>query len=306
MEISIVIPLYKCSKNLEELNTRLLSVLKSLTKDFEIIYVNDASPENDWIIVKRFAQKNKRIKGINLSRNFGQHAAITVGLQAASGNWIVVMDGDLQDQPEEIPKFYDKTHEGFDIVLGQRTKRNDKWLKKFYSKIFYRVFSYLTDTVQDPSIGNFGVYNKKVIHAVLSMQDYYRFFPTMVQWVGFNITKVPIRHEERKHGTSAYSFGKMLKLAFSTIIAFSNKPLWLTVKLGILISTTAFVMGIDYLIRYFSGKIIVTGYTSLILSIWLLSGIIIIILGILGIYIGNIFDKAKNRPIYIKSESINI
>ena len=304
--ISIVIPLYKCSSALPELFKRLKATLQGISDDYEIILVNDASPENDWEIVKEKATENTKIKGINLSRNFGQHYAITAGLYHAKGEWIVVMDGDLQDQPEEINKLHNKAVEGYDIVLGQRQRRRDRLFKRFYSKIFYKVFSYLTNTKQDPSVANFGIYNRKAIDAILSMKDNIRYFPTLIQWVGFRKTAISVEHDKRFEGESAYTIRGLFRLAFNNIIAFSDKPLRITIRIGFAISALSFLFGVIYLFRYIIGDITVLGFTSLIISIWFLSGIIISILGLLGIYLGKVYDKVKNRPVYIIDQKLNL
>lgn len=303
--ISVVIPLYKCSSMIDELSTRLLQTLSIMSPHFEIIFVNDASPDQDWQVVKKVAKKDSRIRGVNLSRNFGQHYAITAGLENASGEWIVVMDGDLQDQPEEIIALYNKALEGYDIVMGLRTQRQDKWLKRMSSAVFYRVFSYLTDTEQDERVANFGIYHKSVISAILKMKDAVKYFPTMVQWVGFKQTKISINHAKREAGTSSYTLKTLLKLAFSNIIAFSDKPLRLTVYVGFMLTAVALLFAGIVLVRYVMGEIIVSGYASLIFSIWFLSGLIIAIMGIIGIYIGKVFERVKDRPVYIIAEKIN-
>jgi len=304
--LSVVIPVYECSEALPELTNRLHNALEKISNDYEIIFVNDASPENDWDLIQQLAKKDERIKGINFSRNFGQHNAITAGLQNVKGEWIVVMDGDLQDQPEEIIKLYQKTKDGFEIVLGQRIERRDSFLKKIFSKLFYKIFGYLTDSDLDSSVSNFGIFNRKVINALLSMKDYIRFFPTMIQWVGFNKYYVPVIHAERKEGKSAYTFLKLLRLAINNMIAFSDKPLRLTTKIGFFISLSSLVLGILYLILYMTGKIQQLGFTSLILSIWFLAGGIIFILGIIGLYVGKTFESVKKRPIYIIKDSLNL
>ena len=303
--ISVVIPLYKCSSMIDELSTRLLQTLSIMSPHFEIIFVNDASPDQDWQVVKKVAKKDSRIRGVNLSRNFGQHYAITAGLENASGEWIVVMDGDLQDQPEEVIALYNKALEGYDIVMGLRTQRQDKWLKRMSSAVFYRVFSYLTDTEQDERVANFGIYHKSVISAILKMKDAVKYFPTMVQWVGFKQTKISINHAKREAGTSSYTLKTLLKLAFSNIIAFSDKPLRLTVYVGFMLTAVALLFAGIVLVRYVMGEIIVSGYASLIFSIWFLSGLIIAIMGIIGIYIGKVFERVKDRPVYIIAEKIN-
>lgn len=305
MNLSVIIPIYKCSKSIVELSSRLVRTLGQLSNDFEIIFVNDNSPENEWSLICQLAEKESRIKGINLSRNFGQHYAITAGLEAATGNWIVVMDGDLQDHPEEILRLFNKKKEGFDIVFARREERKDHFFKKLSSKLFYQIFGYLTDSKQDASIANFGIYHQKVIKAILSMKDNVRYFPTMVQWVGFNSTKINVEHNSRADGDSAYSWSSLISLAINNIIAFSDKPLRITTRIGFFISLISFTVGIYYIYQFLTGQILVIGYASLVISIWFLSGLIILILGVIGLYLGKMFDRVKDRPTFIISEKIN-
>ncbi len=241
-----------------------------------------------------------------MSRNFGQHYAITAGLEHAQGDWVIVMDCDLQDLPEEILKLYNKALEGYDIVFAQRENRQDSFFKKMSSKIFYSALSYLTDTKQDSSIANFGIYKKEVINAILSMNDYHKYFPTMAQWVGFSKTAIPVKHNRRENDRSSYNLKSLLTLAFNNIITFSNKPLKLVLGFGFAVVIISIIMAIFFFFKYINGEIKIIGYTSLIISIWFLSGIIIMILGVLGIYIGKIFDKIKDRPVYIIKEKINL
>lgn len=306
VHISVVSPIYRGEKMLDELIERLHQNLSSICENYEIILVNDASPDNSWSKIESICHNDSKVKGINLSRNFGQHYAITAGLNYARGEWVVVMDCDLQDRPEEIVHLYTKAQEGFDSVFAQRVERQDNFLKKLSSKLFYFVFSYLTETKQDATIGNFGIYNRKVINAILSMHDQVRYFPTMVKWVGFNQFAMPIEHAERAEGTSSYSFKALINLALNNIIAFSDKPLRLAAKCGFYISLISLIIGVIYIYRYFNGYIHVLGYASMIISIWFIGGIIMSLSGILGIYLGKIFDRVKDRPTYIVSESLNI
>ena len=303
--ISIVVPLYKCSAFIDELSQRLIKTLDKINPAFEIIFVNDASPENDWEMVTRLATADNRIKGISLSRNFGQHYAITAGLNVAKGEWIVVMDGDLQDVPEEIIKLHEKAGEGYDVVQARRFERKDGLIKKTGSKLFYKIFSYLTDTEQDATVANFGIYNKKVINSINSLGDSIRYFPTLVQFVGFRQTKINVEHAPRNNGKSSYSLKSLFALSFNNIIAFSDKPLRLTLKFGILIVVLSFIYAIYILIKYLSGGISVTGFTTMAISIWFLSGVIIMLLGMLGLYLGKTFDKVKDRPTFIINSKIN-
>ncbi len=306
IHISVVSPVYRAENIVEELVKQVKKSVCTITEDFEVILVNDASPDNSWLKIQEECSKDKRVKGLNLSRNFGQHYAITAGLSYAKGDWVVVMDCDLQDRPDEIPNLYKKAQEGYDSVFAQRTVRQDSFFKKKFSKLFYLLFSYLTDTKQDPTVANFGIYHKKVVKAILSMKDQIRFFPTMVQWVGFKKYYLPVKHSERFEGRSSYNFKGLSELALNSIIAFSDKPLRLTVKVGFFITILSLIMLIGYLTMYFTGNIQVMGFTSLILSFWFLSGMIIFILGFIGLYIGKMFEKVKDRPVFIIQESENI
>lgn len=301
-KISVVTPVYRCAPCLVQLYQRLKKSLETITSDFEIIMVNDNSPDHAWDVIQQLSWQDHRVKGINFARNFGQHYAITAGLDYSRGEWVVVMDCDLQDRPEEIPKLYAKAQEGYDIVFGQRVERQDRFLKRLGSRLFYKVFSYLTDTRQDATIANFGIYHRHVIQTLVGMREKLRFFPTMVQWVGFQSVAIPIEHAGREEGKSSYSLKRLFNLAFDVIISFSDKPLRLTVKLGITMSFVSFLYALYIVIRAMLGIKGIEGWPSLIVSIWFLSGLIIFILGIIGIYISKIYEEAKRRPIYIVKE----
>lgn len=304
IEISIVVPLYNCRNSIIELTTRLSKVFQELAVEGEIILVNDASPQNDWEIVRNVISENHHVRGINLSRNFGQHAAIFCGLQHAKGAWVVVMDGDLQDVPEEIVKLYQKAKEGYDIVFAKRVVRQDSLVKRFGSKLFYKVLGYLTETKQDSTIANFGIYKATTINAVLQMKDYVKYFPTMTQWIGFKKTAMAVEHAPNADRDSSYNFKSLLSLGFNCIVSFSNKPLKLVIKFGFCIVLLSLLMAFYYVFKYFNGDTVVLGYSSLIVSIWFLSGCMISILGIIGIYLGKVFEKVKDRPVYIINEVI--
>ena len=298
-KISIVIPVYGCSESLNLLCDRLQKTLLTITKNYEIILVNDASPDNPWNTILELSKQNNNIRGINFSKNFGQHYAITAGLRAASGNWVVVMDCDLQDKPEEIIKLYQKAQEGYDIVFGQRKIRRDNFFKRMGSKMFYALLSYLTGTDQDPSVANFGIYNKKTIDAVLSMNDKLKYFPVMIRWVGFKTCNVEIEHASREMGESSYSLSALISLSVDIMLSFSDKPLKIAVKLGFMISSISFIFALIILFKALILGYIVPGWASTMMSIWFLGGLIIMVLGIVGIYIGKTFNQTKDRPVYI-------
>jgi len=303
--ISVVSPVYRAEKIVAELVQQLHENLQKITDDYEIVLVNDASPDKSWLAITAECEKDKRVKGINLSRNFGQHYAITAGLNFTKGEWIVVMDCDLQDRPDEIPNLYRKAQEGYDSVFAQRVERQDAFLKRLFSKAFYSFFSYLTDTKQDPTVANFGIYNRKVIEAVLMMKDYIRFFPTMVQWVGFRKYYLPVQHSDRYEGKTSYNFRSLMRLAINNIVAFSDKPLRLTVKIGFVISILSFLLAIYNIAANLMGIIQVEGFTTTIFSIWFVGGLMLSLLGVVGLYVGKTFENVKQRPTYIIKNIIN-
>lgn len=305
MYLSIVSPVYRAERMVDKLVEEIHASVRTITDDYEIILVEDGSPDNSWQQIEKICKNDYKVKGIKLSRNFGQHPAITAGLNASKGEWVVVMDCDLQDRPSEIPNLLNKALEGFDAVFAQRVLRQDGFLKKLSSKIFYKIFSYLTETYQDGSVANFGIYHRKVIKSVIELGDRIRFFPTMTQWVGFRRAYLPVSHNERFEGKTSYTWSKLIDLAFNNIISFSDKPLRLTVRLGIFMSIVAAILAISYLIGYFTGKITQPGFTSVIIAIMFFSGLIIFILGIIGIYLGKTFEQVKNRPNHIIDLKLN-
>ena len=305
MRLSVVSPVYQAEKIIPILVDRIEKAVCTITDDYEIILVDDGSRDSSWNGIETIAATHTKVRGIKLSRNFGQHPAIMAGLSQANGEWVVVMDCDLQDQPEEIHKLYNKALEGFDIVLAKRKNRKDGFFKKMTSNLFSLTYSYLTETKFDGTIANFGIYHKKVIVEVLKMDDYIKSFPLFVNWVGYNTTSVEVEHAERLGSNSSYTFSKLVSLAFNTIISFSNKPLKLFVKFGMIMSLVSFIVGLIIIYKYFRGEISVLGYSSLMVSIWFLSGIIITITGIVGIYIGKIFDQSKGRKSFIIDKIAN-
>jgi polyisoprenyl-phosphate glycosyltransferase len=301
-KISVIIPCYNCADCLAELHKRLVLCLEQITVEFEIIFVNDASPAKDWLIIKELTDKDSRVVGLNLSRNFGQHYAITAGLDYCNGDWIVVMDGDLQDKPEEINKFFEKTAEGYDIVVGKRENRKDSFIVKLTSKLFYMVFNYLTEQKLDNKVANFGIYSRRVIDNVKKLRELDRSFGLLVTLVGFPRLEIDVDHSYRANGESSYSFRSRLKLAVDHILSHSNKPLILAVQTGFIISSLSLFYAFWLIIRYFINSHVADGWTSLMVSLFFLSGLIIVVVGMVGLYIGKIYSEVKNRPLYIVKE----
>ncbi len=297
--ISIVSPVYRGEYLVAELVRRIHQSVSSITSDYEIILVEDCGPDSSWDKIVALAEKDPKIKGFQLSRNFGQHYAITCGLDQSKGEWVVVMDCDLQDRPEEIDALYQKAISGYDVVLAKRDQRQDTFFKKFFSKAFYRTLGYLTGSAMDEQVANFGIYHRNVINAVCELRESIRYFPTMIQWVGFKQTAISVTHSARDVGESSYNFKRLLNLALDIILAYSDKPIRLMIKLGILVSLLSFIMGFYFSFQYLLGNVTVPGYTSLILSIWFFSGLLLILVGVVGLYVGKTFEGVKKRPIYL-------
>lgn len=297
--ISIIVPVYKAENCIDELYRRLKNSLEPITNDFEIILIEDCGGDNSWELIKNISSKDERVKGVKFSRNFGQHYGITAGLDLCDGDWVVVMDCDLQDRPEEIPRLYKKAIEGFDIVLARRGKRDDPLIKRVTSKIFYSCFSYLADIKYDGEVGNFRIISRKVVSSLREFKERLRFFGGLVSWVGFDTSFIDIQHDARFSGNSSYSFKKLWKLASDTIIAYSDKPLRIAIKIGFIISGFAFLYGgyITYKSLVYGAPI--PGWGSVIVSLYFLGGLNISFLGVLGLYLGKTFDETKRRPLYI-------
>ena len=305
IEISIVSPVYRAENLVDKLVERIVASVSKLTDSYEIILVEDCGPDNSWKKIQENCKNNSNIKAIKLSRNYGQQYAMQAGLDASKGKFVVTMDCDLQDQPEEIEKLLKKCKDGFDIVVASRKNRQDDAFKKMLSKLFYSVLGYLTETSQDRSIANFVIYKRKVVDAMASLKDYNRYYPMLQQLVGFNYAKVEIEHAKREDGTSSYSFKKRLKLAIDTILTFSDKPLRLTVKFGVFISFLSICAAIVMVVLYIFSDVKADGWASLALLISFFSGAIISVLGMVGLYVGRTFESVKNRPTYIIQEQTN-
>jgi dolichol-phosphate mannosyltransferase len=297
--ISVVVPVYKAEQCLDELYRRLITALESISLNFEILLVEDCGGDHSWEIIEKLAATDPRLIGIQFSRNFGQHYGITAGLDYCDGDWVVVMDCDLQDQPEEIPRLYTKALEGYDIVLAKRGTRRDPPLKRITSWLFYKLFSYLADIEYDGDSGNFRIMSRKVVTNFRTMREQLRFFGGLVLWMGFPTTSIEVQHAERFAGNTTYTFAKLIRLATETIIAYSDKPLRIAVRIGFVMAFFSFCYGTYILGRALLYGSTIPGWNSLIVSLYFIGGITISILGIIGIYLGKTFDESKKRPLYI-------
>jgi glycosyltransferase involved in cell wall biosynthesis len=306
MSISVVSPVYQSEKIIPELVLTLCQELDKITTEYEIILVNDGSSDSSWDFIENECKLNRKIKGINLSRNWGQHYAISAGLKYAKNEWVIVMDCDLQDRPEEIYNLYKKARTGWDVVRARRINRKDKFLKRQSSVLFHCIYSYLSDVKTDHTIANFGIYHKKVIFEYNKMIDQARSFSSLLDHLGFKCTTIDVEHSMRLQGKSTYTFAALIKLSTDIILSNGNKPLKIAIKLGFNIAIVSFTIAGYNIIAHILGIIKVTGFTSTIFSIWFIGGLIILFLGILGMYISKIFDQVKSRQIYIVAEEINL
>jgi len=304
--ISVVAPAYRCASCLKELHRRLCATLEQLTPHFEIILVNDASPENDWQVICELAALDPRVKGINLSRNFGQHYAIAAGIDHARGDWVVVMDADLQDQPEEILRLHVRAQEGYDVVFATRGNRQDPFLKKLYSRLFTRVINALSSVHVVEGLSNFSIFSRQVADHFRALRERARSFGLLMLWLGFRVSYVEVVHGARYAGTTSYTFLKALRFALDSLVSQSDQPLRISIKLGFLTSALSASYACWLAIRYYLLGVAVAGWTSVMVSLFFLTGVILADLGIIGLYLGKVFDEAKRRPLYVVREQCNL
>lgn len=301
--LSIVIPVYKSAESLRELALRLTNSLSIITQDFEVILVNDGSPDNSWDIISELATNDPRFMGLRLSRNFGQHPAISAGLKVSSGTWTVVMDCDLQDRPEEIPKLFEKAQEGFEQVVAVRNERQDPWLKRKSARFYVGVLSYLSGRRINPAVGNFGIYHRSVIDVIKSLKEQGRSFGLLALWVGFRRVEMFVEHAKRPYGETSYSYRALLRLGLLGILSHSDKPLKLTIKFGAYLATTSLAAGSWIVLRHFIWSHTPDGWSSVMVSITFMTGVLLGSIGVAGLYIAQIFDEVKERPTTIVWET---
>ena len=305
--ISIIVPFYKSEKTVEPLYEALCALEPRIPgESFEFVFIEDCGGDGSWNAIGDLAVRDPRVKAVQFSRNFGQHYGISAGLELCSGDWAVVMDCDMQDRPEEIPRLHAKALEGYDIVCARRGKRKDPLWKRAASVLFAKIFSWLSGMQYDPEVANFRILSRKVIDAYCSMGERLRFFGGQLEWLGFRTGFVDVEHGERYDGKSSYTLRKLVNLAVDTVIAYSDKPLRISVKTGFLIALASFLYALLLVFKKFALGIPVEGWTSMMVSLWFLGGIVIANLGIIGIYLGKTFDETKKRPLYVISKRINI
>jgi len=305
INISVVVPVYGCRAALEELCERLTKTLTGMEKEYEIILVNDNCPQNSWETIQQLCEQDSHIVGIELSRNFGQIQAITAGLDYSTGEWVVVMDCDLQDRPEEIVNLYQKAVSGdYDAVFARRKNRKDSFFKVLVSKIFYKIYSWASDGNYDPALCNFSISKRIVVENYCKMRELHRAFVIYIKWLGFKQTFLDVEHDSRKEGKSSYNFKKRMQMAMSILTSQSDKLLKLTVGMGFLMMLCSMLAIIAIVIQYFVTNVN-PGWSSIIATICMMSGMIIVCIGVVGIYVGNIFMQSKERPLYVVRTVLN-
>jgi polyisoprenyl-phosphate glycosyltransferase len=305
-EIAVVVPVYMGKAMLRELCDRLITTLEKITDQFSIILVDDSSPDNSWPLILEIGRGDPRIRGLLLSRNFGQHYALTAGLDHARARWYVVMDCDLQDAPEDIPLLYTQARQGFDIVVGIRRKEGHSFIKRHTSRFFYVTFNFLAGIDLDWGIGNFRIFSDRVALGFRQMREQMRFFPASLSYMGFDVGTVVLPHHARPEGRSSYTPYKLLALGANTILAHSQMPLKIVAGFGLCLSVLAMALAMLVAARAAIWGVSVTGWASLIVAIFAIGGAQIFITGIVGIYVGKSFEEAKKRPLYFIKDDLNL
>lgn len=304
MKISIVSPVYKSEKIVAELVVRLTNVLKDLALDYEIILVDDRSPDNSWNEIESACTRDNRIKGVRLSRNFGQHYALTAGIAEASGDYIIVMDCDLQDDPIFIPKMLELVKNGSEIVLTYKKKREHSAFKNFTAWLYFKALQLTTGTKDSIYVGSFSLITRKVQMAFLQYKDVHRHYLPILKSLGFAVSFLEIEHRERFEGESSYTLFKLIKHALNGIISQSLTLLYISIFVGFLFFVIS-LFGVAYYLFTYLTHNVMPGFTSLAIFILLSTGLILISIGVLGIYIGKIFDQVRGRPLYLVDQRLN-
>jgi len=305
--LSIVSPVYQAEGIVDELIKRITEEVTSITEEFEIVLVEDGSSDQSWEKIAKNCKADKRVKGIKLSRNFGQHYAITAGLKESRGNYVVVMDCDLQDNPKYIIDLINKSKKGFDIVYTVKNVRNHGVIKNILGHSFHKIFNWLINdkTISGhKQIGAFSLLSRKVVNAFCEYNEYHRAYLNVLRWLGFSNTTITVKHDERYHGKTSYHFTKSITLAIDSIVSHSDKLLLISIYIGFTFAMAGFI-SIIYIVIGFITSGFQPGWASTMVIIIFCTGLILISLGITGVYISKIFMQAKERPLYLIDKKLN-
>ncbi|NJM40547.1 MAG: glycosyltransferase family 2 protein [Anaerolineae bacterium] len=302
---SVVAPVYNEEGNVQALYDRLRPVLTELAgESWEIILVDDGSRDHSWREISRLHDEDPRVIGLRFSRNFGHHLALTAGLDASRGARVVTMDSDLQDQPEELPKLFAKMDEGFDLVYATRTSRQHSAGKQWTSRLFLHLLNTMSDVPHEITGAVFRMMSRRFVDQLCRLRERHRLFTGLTAWLGFKQTTVEVIHGERHAGETKYTLGKMLKLALDSITSFSAKPLYYVMYLGLAISAIAVLFALYTVVRYFFIGYATLGYASVMTAVTFLGGLILMVLGVIGQYVGRIFEEQKGRPLYVLDQAL--
>jgi glycosyltransferase involved in cell wall biosynthesis len=309
--ISVVVPIYNEHENLPELRRRMTAALDSIPdQTWELVLVNDGSRDNSGEILRRFHAQDPRIKVIDLSRNFGHQPAVTAGIHHASGDAVVLIDGDLQDPPELIPEMVAAWKAGSQVVLAERRSRADAGAaagaRGLGFRLFYPLMRLMTDLPHGPDAGIFGLMDRAVVDQFNRFPERNRFIPGLRVWLGFNQTSVLYDRNDRAAGKPKQTLRRLLKYAIDGMLSFSTKPLRMAAYLGFIVSAAAFALGLFYVGSFFAMKKEITGFTTTITCVLFLGGVQLICVGILGEYIGRIYDEVKQRPLYVVKQKLGL
>lgn len=300
---SLVIPIYNEAENIIELHQQLTQVLRTLETDTEIIFVDDGSHDSSLKLLRSIQEVDPRCRYLSLARNFGHQIAVTAGLHHAKGKAIIIMDADLQDPPTLIPQLIEKWKQGYQVVYAQRISRQDSYLKRTLAFWFYRVLQQLSNVDIPADTGDFCLMDREIVHLLNQMPERNRYIRGLRSWVGYRQTAVKFERPARFAGTAKYTFRKSLRLAISSLLAFSTVPLTLSTYLGL---TTALIatlmMGLTFYWRVFEQSDRLIGFTMITIAIFFLGAVQLICLGILGAYIGRIYEEVQGRPLYTIKE----
>jgi polyisoprenyl-phosphate glycosyltransferase len=303
IELSVVIPVFKCAECLRHLHDRLDSALAQIPGVHEIILIDDRSPDESWKILRQLADEDDSVRLVRLSRNFGQHAAITAGIEFARGRWIVVMDCDLQDPPEDIPRLYARAREGAEIVYARRTGRRGPWFRRMASRMYFRLLNASLGTNFDPDYGNFTIISRKVREAFLRFRDKDRHYLMILRWLGYDHGSIDVAHAERHSGESAYTFSTLVRFAMDGLFFQSTTLLRWSTYIGFAASLGGVLLAAFFFVNYFLENTY-PGWTSLAVLILVIGGLTITTVGVAGLYIGKIFTQVKDRPLYVVDEVV--
>ncbi len=301
---SVVIPVFNEEDNLESLYHRLSKVLEDSCTNYEIIFVDDGSTDNSLKIIRRLRETDSGVKIISFSRNFGHQVAITAGIDYASGSAVIVMDADLQDPPEVIPRLVEKWREGYDTVYAIRESRKDSIFKKAIAFIFYRLFQRMSDVDIPVDAGDFRLMSRRVVDILKTMPERNRYLRGLASWIGFNQARIRYARDKRYAGKSKYTLWKLARLALDGVTSFSHFPLRLVTQLGLVVSLVGFIYTAKMIIDTLLFGRTVPGWTTLMAAVLFLGGVQLIVIGVIGAYIGRVYVEVQQRPLYLIKEKI--